>query len=547
MWPSNLLLSIAFLRTLRTFRGALAAPIHDKVDEIDNIHFDFIIVGGGTAGNVVANRLTENPNFSVLVIEAGPSHEDILNSEVPFFAINNWFTQYDWNYTTVPQPGLGGKSAIIPRGHVLGGSSSINFLMYTRSTREDYDRIARITGDQGWSWNSLFPYFKKNEKFVLPADRHNITGQFTPSVHGFKGPLAVSLPGFETPIDSKVVTATQQLGGGFSYVEDYNNGKPLGVGFLQVTMDENGRRASSATAYLAPRYLKRPNLHVLVNAQVSRLIQTSRGKTPSFLTVEFRHRSRKRLVQLTAKKEVILSAGAIGSPHIMLNSGIGDAEALKAIGIKPLVDLPDVGQNLADHSAIANPFVALGNDTFERIRQPNVTAQLLKEWKKSGTGPLVNTVAISLIQKNGLIVPNAFVPPGQPIFSVATAIVSPSSIGSLTINSTDPFAMPLIDLALLKEDSDRRMMRAALRHAFKFLTAPVWDDYVRGGAGDLAGATTDEQLDEYINAEAGTFFHPTGTAFMSPKGSKKGVLDPDLRVKKISGLRVVDASVFVSA
>ncbi|KAF8056620.1 glucose dehydrogenase short protein [Lyophyllum atratum] len=570
MSPFQILLSLAC--SFLALPLVHTAAIHENAADVQNIKFDFIIVGGGTAGNVVANRLTENPKFKVLVIEAGPSNEDVLTSQVPWFAANNWFSTYDWNYTTTPQVGLGGRPAILPRGFILGGSSSINFLMYTRSTADDYDRIARVTGDKGWSWKSLQPYFRKNEKFVKPADNHDITGQIDPSVHSFDGVNSVSVQNFPTSIDNMVINASRQLGGDFKFVEDYNNGKPLGLGWLQTTVDgPTGRRSSSATSYLAPEFLKRDNLHVLVNAQVSRLIQTRHGKTPSFLTVEFRQISKSpKLIRLTAQREVILSAGALGTPHILLNSGIGDAKALRAVGVKPLVNLPDVGANLCDHSAIANPFVALTNDSYEETRKPEVTARLLEQWKKNGTGPLVNTVA-SLISfhrvtgddvphpdpaagpdtphfehlfANGLIVPNAFVPPDQHIFSVATALVSPASRGTLTINSTNPFDPPLIDPALLKEESDRRMMRAALRHAFKFVSAPIFKGYVLGPAGDLANATTDAELDAYMNAEAGTFFHPTGTAAMSPKGAKRGVLDPDLKVKGIAGLRVVDASVF---
>ncbi|KAF8067500.1 alcohol oxidase [Lyophyllum atratum] len=570
MSPFQILVSLAC--SFLAFPLVHTAAIHENAADVQNIKFDFIIVGGGTAGNVVANRLTENPKFKVLVIEAGPSNEGVLTSQVPWFAANNWFSTYDWNYTTTPQVGLGGRPAILPRGFILGGSSSINFLMYTRSTADDYDRIARVTGDKGWSWKSLQPYFKKNEKFVKPADNHDITGQIDPSVHSFDGVNSVSVQNFPTSIDNMVINASRQLGGDFKFVEDYNNGKPLGLGWLQTTVDgPTGRRSSSATSYLAPEFLKRDNLHVLVNAQVSRLIQTRHGKTPSFLTVEFRQISKSpKLIRLTAQREVILSAGALGTPHILLNSGIGDSKALRAVGVKPLVNLPDVGANLCDHSAIANPFVALTNDSYEETRKPEVTARLLEQWKKNGTGPLVNTVA-SLISfhrvtgddvphpdpaagpdtphfehlfANGLIVPNAFVPPDQHIFSVATALVSPASRGTLTINSTNPFDPPMIDPALLKEESDRRMMRAALRHAFKFVSAPIFKGYVLGPAGDLANATTDAELDAYMNAEAGTFFHPTGTAAMSPKSAKRGVLDPDLKVKGIAGLRVVDASVF---
>ncbi|KAG6861061.1 hypothetical protein C0995_004403 [Termitomyces sp. Mi166 len=586
MKPSQVLLP-SFL----AFFSLCNAAIYDDVAALKK-KYDFIIVGGGTAGNVIANRLTENTKFDVLVIEAGPSHVGVLSSEVPFFAANNWFSAYDWNYTTVPQVGLGGRSAVLPRGHILGGSSSISectflsvarrhlipqadFLMYTRSTVDDYNRIAKKTGDNGWSWENLQPYFQKNEKFVRPADNHDNTGQFDPKVHGSNGLLSVSIQNSPTPIDSKVVNASHQLGGDFNFVLDYNDGSPLGLGWLQTTVDgPTGSRSSSATAYLASQFLRRPNLDVLVNGQVSRLLQTRGGKSLSFLTVEFKHGLSSELNRLTASREVILSAGSLGTPHILLNSGIGDSKALSRIGVKPLVDLPDVGTNLSDHSAIANPFVALSNNTFENIREPNVTAQLLQQWNKNKTGPLTDTVA-SLISfhrvtgddipnpdpaagpntphfehlyANGIIVPNNFVPPDQHIFSVATALVSPTSRGSVTINSTNPFDPPLIDPALLKEEADRKMMRAALRHAFKFVTAPAFSGYVISPAGDLPNATiaTDAELDTYMNAEAGTFFHPTGTAAMSPKGAKYGVLDPDLKVKNIKGLRVVDASIFVS-
>ncbi|KAG6914126.1 hypothetical protein DXG01_002288 [Tephrocybe rancida] len=576
--------SLALISTLPA-----QAAIYEKVSDLPkNAKYDFIIVGGGTGGNVVANRLTENPKFQVLVLEAGPSHVDVFESKVPWLAASLFKTKYDWNYTTVPQVGLGGRSVDIPRGHILGGSSSIStrpnnhpgleahtlpntdFMIYTRSASEDYDRWGRITGDQGWSWSSLEGYFKKSERHTPPADNHNTQGQEDPSVHGRNGLLATSLSGFPVAIDQKIVTASKQLGGDFKFNLDINSGNTLGVGWLQTIVDgRTGTRGSSANGYLAPQFLKRPNLHVLVNAEVSRLLQTN-GKVPAFRGVEFRQKVGGPLTRLSATKEIILSAGSIGSPHILLNSGIGPTKDLQAVGVKPLVNLPGVGGNLTDHSVMAHPFIVNSNDTFEKIRDPANIPGELQLWKDTHGGPFVDTIASMLgffrvpknvslqpdlaagpntphfehLFANGLIVPNAFVPQNASFFSMSTVVTSPVSRGTLKIKSSNPFDAPLIDPALLKEESDRVVMREAIKHTLAFTKAPIWDGYIVAPSGGLENATTDAKLDAYITAASSTFFHPVGTLAMSAKGAKNGVVDPDLKVKGIAGLRVVDASIF---
>ncbi|KAG6917039.1 hypothetical protein DXG01_004091 [Tephrocybe rancida] len=552
----------AFSALLLSIISTRAALIQNVAD-LPNVNFDFIIIGGGTAGNVLANRLTENSQTRVLVLEAGPSDAGVLASQVPFLAPT--LTQpspYEWNYTTVAQSGLGGRSIAYPRGHILGGSSSTNWLVYTRGSAEDFDRYAAVTGDQGWSWNKMLPYYKKSEKWNTPTDNHNITGQFDPSVHGFNGLAGVSLPNFQTPIDPKVINATQQLGGEFAFNKDYNSGKPLGVGTVQSTILK-GQRSSSSSAYLAPNFLNRPNLTVMVNAQVSRLLQTSGGSVPTFLGVEFRV-SNGTLKQLTAKKEIILSAGSVGTPHILLNSGIGSSSALSAAGVKPLVDLPDVGANLSDHPVIGNPWLVNSNDTFEDIRRNPDAA--MAEWTASKTGPYSDTILdhIGFVRIPSASVPSPdiaagpnsphfemiisngippFLPPQGNFIVLTTIVVSPSSRGSIKLQSNNPFDAPLIDPGLLKTDFDKLVMREAIKSAMKFASAPVWSSYIVGAASGLTGTETDAQFDSYTAANAGTLFHPVGTASMSKKGASTGVVDPNLKLKKVQGVRVVDASV----
>ncbi|KAG6888313.1 hypothetical protein C0995_009250 [Termitomyces sp. Mi166 len=541
-----------------------AALLTEISDIPAHIKFDFVIVGGGNTGNVVANRLSENDKVNVLVLEAGPSNDGVIASEVPFLAPE--LTQpspYDWNYTTTPQPGLGGRAIPYPRGHILGG----NWLVYTRGSSEDFDRYAKVTGDQGWSWNNMLPYFKKSEKWTAPADNHNTTGQFNPVVHGFNGEVAVSLSGFPTPIDQRVIEATLQAGHDFKFNLDFNSGKPLGLGWAQTTI-KDGVRSSSATAYLAPQFMQRKNLYVVVNSQVSRVLQTNHGKKPAFRGVEFRRSSGGPLKTVTAQKEVILSAGTVGTPHILLNSGIGDCKTLEAIGIKPLVDLPDVGQNLADHSVVGNPWLVNSTNTFETLRRSeNLEDDALVQWQTNKTGPYVDTILdhIGFARLNKTLVPQQDpaagpntphyevivsngIPPGPSpptgnFLAVTTIVVSPSSRGSITLKSNNPFDAPIIDPGLLKTDFDKLVMREAIKGASRFVQAPAWSGYVVGPAGALADAVDNASIDSYVANNSGTLFHPVGTSSMTPKGANNGVTDPDLLVKKVTGLRVVDLSV----
>ncbi|KAK0460487.1 aryl-alcohol oxidase precursor [Desarmillaria tabescens] len=548
--------------------SSVFGAVYESFDDLPTLDFDFIVIGGGTAGNVVANRLTEDSDISVLVLEAGGSTADELLIQVPFFSPNvSSGTAWDWNFTTTAQSGLLGRSISYPRGFGLGGSSAVNYMLYTRGSSQDYDRYAQISGDPGWGWEALQPYMRKNERFVAPADNHNVSGQFDPTTHGFDGINAVSLPGYPRATDGSIIQATTEFPREFPFTLDFNSGYQLGIGWAQYTIG-NGTRSSSQASYLGSAYISRPNLHVLIHARVTRILQSNTKSTsslPTFNTVEFTQDAGATMHKIapSSLREIIFSAGSVGTPHILLHSGVGDETELKALGITPTLHLPDVGKNLTDHPMTSVSFLVNSTSTMENIYFRNKTfqAKALAEWKAHRTGFLTGEIAnqagffripvdegildgepsagnetahYELAFVNGLF--SEPVPETGNYFSITTVVLCPLSRGDVIINSTNPLDPPLINPNYLSHSQDLDVMKYAMASAKKFATASILEDYI-------LEMTTDVTEDDDVRNTVGSIYHPVGTASMSPEDADWGVVDPDLKLKGAKGVRIVDASV----
>ncbi|THV00444.1 aryl-alcohol oxidase-like protein [Dendrothele bispora CBS 962.96] len=561
-----LTLLILFLLAARTYAKVFYAP-----QELAQYRYDFIIVGAGTAGNVLANRLSEDPQVSVLVVEAGISNRDNLDIVVPFLGVAAPGTSVDWNFTTLPQEGLNNRSIHFARGFVLGGSSSINLLTWNRGSNDLWDRWSELTDDEEWAWPSIEPYYLKTSHLVPPAD--DTSGEVKPSTHGF-GPVEVSISGFPTELDDRVLETSHLIGGRFSFTKDLNTGKTLGFSHLQSSIG-NGTRSSSATAYLDP-VLYRDNLDVLVSTRATKLITDSTNAgIPIFRTLEIAQSSNGARYNITAAKEILLCGGVVGTPHLLLLSGIGPKNEIESLGIPSIVDLPDVGKHLADHPLLPNYFSVNSSNTFDEVlRNSSLFNETLDEWMASGQGlfvdPPANTIGFMRLPEDSIAFNHQPNPASGPLsanteflfvdgfaalgalqqpaignfLTVLTALVSPTSRGSITLQSIDPFTDPLIDPALLTTEFDVLAMVQTMKDVEVFISAQPWTNFIISPFGDLANATTDTARISFIRNNSVTVNHPVGTARMSPKHTSWGVTDSNLLVKHTEGLRIVDASIF---
>nr|GAT51577.1 aryl-alcohol oxidase-like protein [Mycena chlorophos] len=386
--------------------------VYVNPEQLESKDYDLIVVGAGNvsislqmqhvlrriqAGGVVAARLAENPSFKVLVIEAGLS-DKAEGSEVlriPLLAGRTVGTPFDWNYATTPQPGLDGRAIPFPRGFVVGGCSNTNSLVYIRGPAEDFDRIAKVSGDSGWSWANMGLYRQKNERHVRPWNNRDDTGDFDPTAHGY-GPLQTSLLAGPNELDRRVIETTKQFPELFPFKQDLNSGDCLGVSWLHKTIGD-GARSSSSTAFLNPALQARDNIDLLIHTQVTRLLPNEPGSL-DIRTVELAQSKDGPTCTLTAKKEVILCAGTIGTPQILQLSGIGPKDVLDRAGVAHLVDLPDVGQHLQDQLILFYQWRVNIPTLSSFLRDPANVGAAMAEYASSKTGfaagaPFYNTIA----------------------------------------------------------------------------------------------------------------------------------------------------------
>mgnify|MGYP006080439681 FL=1 len=508
------------------------------------MEFDFVIVGGGSAGSTMAARLSEDPNVTVCLLEAGGRGTSIL-LRAPVgavLALPGYGKLFNWAFKTVPQPGLNGRRGYQPRGRALGGSSAINAMLYVRGHKSDYENWVAL-GCDGWGWEDCLPYFKKSENNERGLD----------NFHGNNGPLHVSNQQSPRPITHAFVTAATA---NQHYLRtDFNDGDNEGVGMYQVTQfhsdKKNGERCSAAAAYLHP-VMERPNLTVITKARATKIL--FEGKC----AIGVAYQQDKTSKTVHANKEVLLAAGALQSPQLLQLSGVGRADDITPHGIEMVHELMGVGQNLQDHLDFTLSYKTNDTDNFGigLVGSARLIAAMLTWWR-TGRGMIATPFAegAAFLKTD----PSLDLPDIQLHFVIAVVddharrlhlghgygchvcVLRPHSRGTITLQNADPMADPVIDPQFLSDRRDLETMIKGAKMTRHILQTEPLASYAKQELFGVKDHMTDTEWEHHIRARADTIYHPVGTCKMGI--DNLAVVDPQLRVHGLTGLRVVDASV----
>ncbi len=507
----------------------------------ENAAFDYIIVGAGSAGCVLASHLSDDPRHTVLLLEAGGFEHRHWRMKMPLAWRDTFMDPaLGWGYTSEPEPFADGRRIPVPRGKVLGGSSSVNGMMYSRGHPADYERWRHL-GLAGWSYAEVLPYFRRSES--------NWRGESL--YHGSGGPLTVARHRTDGMIYPRLIATAEKLG--YRRLDDFHGADIEGFSAPDFNV-HRGRRASTVARYLRPA-LSRSNLVTEVGALAHRVLFEGRR------AVGVQYECNGRIARARAAREVILAAGAFNSPQLLLLSGVGPASELEALRITPLHDLPGVGKNLQDHQSVGAVFAASGPITFEsQLRFDRLMLSVLR-WQLFGTGPVAGLPVAAqgflrirpdtagadvqfLVSPVSMLARTWF--PGWRkgaghVFSTANVCLHPESRGEVRLRSSNPHDAPRILFNLLQGRADRETLRYMLKFTRKFFSTPPACELV--GAELLPGPriSSDEELDAHIRRSVATAMHPTSTCAMGT--DEQAVLDAELTVRGLERLRVVDASV----
>lgn len=504
--------------------------------------FDYIVIGGGSAGSVVAARLSEDPDARVLLLEAGGSDRSLLLRMPLAFRILRSKMLFDWGLESEPEPFALDRKVPAARGRVLGGSSSVNGLMYSRGHPRDYDQWAQ-SGARGWSFDEVLPYFRKSERNWRGAS----------DWHGDAGPLSVSPMSRRDPLTRAIEATAEAMG--LPVTDDFEGVQPEGFGLPDLTT-HRGHRASASRAFLEPAR-RRPNLTIVTSAQVRRIVvERGRAVGVTYVAGEVPHTVR-------AGRQVVLCAGAYASPHLLMLSGLGPANHLRGHGVEVVADIPGVGRNLQEHPLAPMSFKARKAFPFGRELRADRVAASAVLWGLTGRGMMGTQPLTSIafhkshegLERSDLetmFMPTSFDArvwfPGirkraEDRMTVLNVALRPGSRGSVGLRSADPDDKPVIRFNLLSDPNDLAALRYCARWTREILSQGPIADFVGEEAFPGPAAQSDAALDAAIRATVVTAQHPIGTCRMGAEGDEGAVVDPELRLRGVEGLRIADASV----